>query len=97
MPTKNEFSGGDLLRLIGQQVTYHGHRCEIIELIDDCSLVLQQLEPGSHIQPSQYGEGHRAVPVTYTVPVFDAEGELHPELVAAGLVPALREHLTNTR
>lgn len=97
MPAKNDFSYHDLLRLIGQQVSYHGHRCEIIELIDDCSLVLQQLEPGSHIQPSQYGEGHRAVPVTHTVPVFDAEGELHPELVAAGLEQPLREHLMHSR
>lgn len=95
MPAKNDFSCHDLLRLIGQQVSYHGHLCEIIELIDDCSLVLQQLESGSHIQPSQYGEGHRAVPVTYTVPVFDAEGELHPELVAAGLEQPLREYLLN--
>lgn len=97
MPAKNEFSCEDLLRLIGRQVSYHGHRCEIIELIDDCTLVLQQLESGSHIQPSQYGEGHRTVPVTYTVPVFDAEGELHPELVVAGLVEDLRKHLSNTR
>lgn len=97
MPAKNDFSCDDLLRLIGLQVSYHGHHCEIIELIDDCSLVLQQLETGSHIQPSQYGEGHRTVPVTYTVPVFDAEGELHPELVAAGLAEALRQHLSDTR
>lgn len=85
MTAKSNLSCDDLLTLIGQQVIYHRHRCEIIELLDDCALVLQVLEADSNIQPTQYGEGHRQVPITYTVPVFDGEGALHAELKAAGL------------
>lgn len=85
MPAKSNVSCDDLLTLIGQQVVYHRQTCEIIELLDGCELVLQVLAPESNIQPTQYGEGHRPVPVTYTVPVFDGEGELHADLKAAGL------------
>jgi hypothetical protein len=85
MPRKSNIPCEHLLALIGQQVTYHQHRCEIIELLDGCELVLQVLEDDTNIQPTQYGEGHRTVPVIYTLPVFDGEGDLHAELVAAGL------------
>lgn len=95
MPRKSNIPSSDLLALIGQQVTYHQHRCEIIELLDDCELVLQVLEDDHNIQPTQYGEGHRTVPKTYTLPVFDGEGDLHAELVAAGLDKLLSKHLSN--
>ncbi len=95
MPRKSNIPSTDLLALIGQQVTYHQHRCEIIELLDDCELVLQVLEDDHNIQPTQYGEGHRTVPKTYTLPVFDGEGDLHAELVAAGLDKLLSKHLSN--
>lgn len=91
MPRKSNIPSEDLLALIGQQVTYHQHRCEIIELLDGSELVLQVLEQDHNIQPTQYGEGHRTVPKTYTLPVFDGEGELHTELVMAGLDKLLRE------
>jgi len=91
MPRKSNIPSEDLLALIGQQVTYHQHQCEIIELLDGCELVLQVLAEDHNIQPTQYGEGHRTVPKTYTLPVFDGEGELHTELVAAGLDKLLRE------
>jgi len=95
MPRKSNIPSTDLLALIGQQVTYHQHCCEIIELLDDCELVLQVLEDDHNIQPTQYGEGHRTVPKTYTLPVFDGEGDLHAELVAAGLDKLLSKHLSN--
>jgi hypothetical protein len=85
MPRNSNIPSEDLLALIGQQVSYHHHRCEIIELLDGSELVLQVLEDDHSIQPTQYGEGHRNVPKTYTLPVFDGEGNLHAELVAAGL------------
>lgn len=85
MPTKHDISSGDLLSLIGQQVTYHRQQCEIIELLDGRELVLQVLEDDHNIQATQHGEGHRKVPVIYTLPVFDGEGEFHAELVASGL------------
>ncbi|MFW5451195.1 MAG: hypothetical protein ACKE9I_06315 [Methylophagaceae bacterium] len=85
MPANPKFSHERLLTLIGRQVEYMQQKCEIIELLDDCEFVLQVLKNDTSIQATQYGEGHRAVPVTYTLAVFDGEGDLHPELVAAGL------------
>ena len=66
-------------------MVFQQQQCEIIELLDDNEFVLQVLENDTNIQASQYGEGHRNVPITYVVPVFDGEGDLHPDLIAAGL------------
>ena len=85
MPAKHKFKCEQLLTLMGQQLVYQQQQCEIIELLDGCELVLQVLESETNIQATQYGEGHRAVPRTYTLPVFDGEGELHTELIAAGI------------
>jgi hypothetical protein len=43
------------------------------------------LENGRNIQATQYGEGHRTVPVTYILPIFDGVGNLHAELLDLGL------------
>lgn len=88
MLTKDKFSSDHLLALIGQQVIYQNQQCEIIELLDGCQLVLQVLKSDKNIQATQYGEGHRTVPITHILPIFDGEGCLHSDLVAAGL-----EHL----
>jgi hypothetical protein len=89
MSAKHNISSQHLLTLIGQQVVYHQHKCEIIELLDEGSLVLQVLESDTNIQASQYGEGHRTVPVTYIVPLFDGEGDLHHDLISAGIAKLL--------
>ena len=81
----------DLLALIGRQVVYQQHQCEIIELLDERTLVLQtmvqQVDEGDEyqIQATQHGEGHREVPMTFSVAVFDSEGDDHPEFLALGL------------
>lgn len=93
MSSKNKFSCEHLLILLGQQVVYQQQQCEIIELLDGCELVLQVLEDDTNIQATQYGEGHRAVPVTYVLPVFDGEGDLHADLIAAGLEQLLKTYL----
>jgi len=86
MPAKNSIIRiDDLLALIGRQVVYQQQSCEIVELLDGCEFVLQVLDDESNIQATQYGEGHRTVPVTYVLPIFDGEGELHADLLAAGL------------
>lgn len=80
----------DLLTLIGQKVLFHGQRCEVIELIDKNELVLQVLQSDKNtIQASQYGEGHRSVPTTYVLSVFDAQGQFSGEMLASGLVGLL--------
>jgi len=85
MSANKRFECEHLLALLGQQVVYLQQQCEIIELLDGCELVLQVLEADTSIQATQYGEGHRTVPVTYILSVFDGEGELHTELIAAGI------------
>ena len=85
MSNSNEKITAHLLTLIGRQVVYQQQECEIIELLDDSEFVLQVLEDNTNIQPSQYGEGHRNVPITYVVPIFDGTGDLHPDLITAGL------------
>ena len=85
MPANKSFPCETLLTLLGQQVTYQHQKCEIIELLDGCELVLQVLEDETSIQATQYGEGHRNVPATYILPVFDGEGNLHTGIVGTGL------------
>lgn len=86
MPAKNNFiTTQDLLALIGRQIVYQQQSCEIVELLDDCQFVLQVLDDESNIQATQYGEGHRKVPMTHVLPIFDGDGELHAELIAVGL------------
>ena len=85
MSTKNNSTCEHLLLLLGQQVVYQQQQCEIIELLDGCELVLQVLENDTSIQATQYGEGHRAVPVTHILSIFDGEGNLHQDLIVAGL------------
>lgn len=94
MSANKQFECEHLLALLGQQVVYQHQQCEIIELLDDCELVLQVLESNdTSIQATQYGEGHRAVPSTHILPVYDGEGELHTEMIAAGIHALLEKHL----
>ncbi len=89
----SKLSSSDLLALIGRQVVHQQHQCEIVELLDECVLILQVLGPpsggedDSQIQATQHGEGHREVPMTFTLAVFDVDGEIHPELERLGLLP----------
>ena len=86
MPAKNKtIERQALLALIGRQIVFQQQQCEIVELLDDCIFVLQVLENDRNIQATQYGEGHRTVPVTYILPIFDGEGNLHAELLATDL------------
>ena len=81
MPANNKTIGRQaLLALIGRQVIFQHQQCEIVELLDDCKFVLQVLDNDRNIQATQYGEGHRTVPVTYVLPIFDGAGNIHAEL-----------------
>ncbi|MBL1319920.1 MAG: hypothetical protein COA63_002505 [Methylophaga sp.] len=91
MIPNNKFTCDKLLTLLGQQVTYQSQKCEIIELLEGCELVLQVLEDETSIQATQYGEGHRNVPATYILPVFDGEGDFHADIVGTGLGSLLKE------
>lgn len=64
-----------LSRLIGQEVTFEGVPCRIVEILEDGpALILQHSLEHTHIQPDQYGEAHRRVPTTVTVAVLDSSG-----------------------
>lgn len=70
--------------LIGTPVRHRNVECVIIELLEEGPhLVLQEMVTGRGIQPDQFGEAHRRVPVTHTVPVHvENTTELHPAFVA---------------
>lgn len=85
MPANKYIEKKDLLTLIGQQVECRQQQCEIIELLDESEFVLQVLKRDTNIQATQYGEGHRDVPITYIIPIYDGEGDLNAELKSAGL------------
>ena len=86
MPANNKTIGRqDLLALIGRQIVFQQQQCEIVELLDDGKFVRQVLENDRNIHATQYGEGHRTVPVTYILPIFDGAGNLHAELLATEL------------
>ena len=67
-----------LRSLIGQRFYHHGVDCQIIEVLEDGpSLALQEFTSHTVIQSDQYGEAHRRVAPTFTIPVWDsASGEL---------------------
>ncbi len=92
MSANQLFKCEHLLALLGQQVVYQQQKCEIVELLDGCNLVLQVLENDKSIQATQYGEGHRNVPMTHIIPVLDGEGALHSEIYAAGIDVLLDKH-----
>ena len=75
---------GQLRDLIGTPVRHRNTDCVIIELLEEGPhLVLQEVIAGRGIQPDQFGEAHRRVPVTHTVPVHvENSNELHPAFMA---------------
>ena len=75
----------DQLRgLIGLKVIYQNQPWEIIEILEDGpALVLQDSQMHQVIQPDQFGEAHRRVPPTVTIPVFTLDKtELHPSFLS---------------
>ncbi len=73
---------------IGQRVRFHSVVFEIIEVLEDGpSLVLQDCEKHTSIQPDQHGEAHRRVPETMTLPILmTADGELDSDAMGIELL-----------
>lgn len=88
---ENVISLQQLRSLIGRHVAYHGMPCQVIEVIEDGpSLVLQEATAHTVIQSDQYGEAHRRVAPTFTLPVWEGEaGEINPALFE--LLASLRQ------
>lgn len=80
----------DLRHIVGQQLNYKGHNCEVIEVLEDGpQLVLRNLDVINQqeqdsvrnpIQPNQFGEAHRRTPETFTVPALDKNEQPIPFL-----------------
>jgi hypothetical protein len=65
---------------IGRRINYQRLDCQIIEVLKDGpSMVLQECTARTVIQDDQYGEGHRRVAPTFSIPLWDAHsGEINP-------------------
>jgi len=78
----------DCLRAcIGRELEFEGHRCRVIEVLEDGpALVLSCETAAPVIQPNQHGDATRRVPRTRTVPVLNVEGTaLNPDFAALRL------------
>lgn len=77
----------DLRDLIGLQVRHEGVDCRIIEVLEDGPSLVLQNETTHSIQPDQYGEAHRWVPHTFTIPIFnDNKTEINPAFLSLDLI-----------
>lgn len=73
--------------MIGQQVMYQGHSCIVIEVLEQETELVLQIEEHHTIQPNQYGEARRLAPGTITIPVLSADKtELHASFLALELL-----------
>jgi len=73
--------------MIGQQVVHQGKRCVIVEVLEQHTELVLQIEEQHTIQPDQYGEAHRLVPGTITIPVLNTDKtELHASFLALELL-----------
>ena len=71
-----------LRRMIGACVCYRGTNCLVAEVLEDGPALVLQDSTQTDIQDNKFGDPHRRVARTYTVPVMEAAGDrLHPEFL----------------
>ena len=91
-----EIDLSQLRKLIGIQVQMAGSIWEVIEVIErGPELVLESLSSNANkaIQTNQYGEAHRKVPHTISIPVIDpTTGDYHTLFLDTGLHDQIRNH-----
>lgn len=64
--------------MIGQRVIFQGQSCLVIEVLEQDTELVLQVEEQHSIQPDQYGDARRMVPDTLTIPVLSPDKtELH--------------------
>ncbi len=83
-----DISLAQLRGMIGLSVRHQGGLYRVIEVLEDGpSLVLQSGQRDTTLQSNQYGDPHRWVPATETVPVLTPERDaLHPTFLELDLV-----------
>jgi hypothetical protein len=68
-----------LRTLVGRTLTYSGHSCRIIEILEQEKAVVLRCEDSERIiQGNQFGEATRRVQRCHTVPLFDQHERLNP-------------------
>jgi len=73
-----------LRALVGRHVEYRGHACQVIEVLDsEQALVVQcsLADSPRTIQGNQFGEATRRVQACHTLPLYDEDRELNPDIV----------------
>jgi len=76
-----------LRSMIGQRVLHQGEVCVVIEVLEQDTQLVLQIEEHLTIQPDQFGDARRVVPETITIPVLSADRtELHASFLALDLV-----------
>lgn len=73
----------ELQKLVGRNVEYEGVHCQVIEVLaQGPEIVLEGLD-ADEIQANQFGEAHRRVPKTYSIPLSSGtDDDLHPVMLA---------------
>lgn len=75
----NELLLLELRELIGREAVLDGVHCQVIEILERGPCVVVCEIRHTEIQPDQFGEAHRRVPRTHTVPLMSQIGnDLHP-------------------
>lgn len=73
--------------MIGLQVIYQGRRCQVIEVLEQNTELVLQIEEHHTIQADQYGDARRLAPKTVTIPVLTADkAELHASFLSLDLL-----------
>lgn len=73
--------------MIGQRVAFQGQSCLIIEVLEQDTELVLQIEEHQTIQLDQYGDARRVVPEIMTIPVLTADKtELHASFLALDLL-----------
>lgn len=72
-----------LRSLVGRTLSYDGHSCQIIEILErENALVLRCEDSERVIQGNQFGEATRRVKRCHTLPLFDQQQSLNPVIRA---------------
>ena len=91
-----------LHQFIGNEITYMGNRCQLIEILQDQpAFVLMCMEQHMSIQGDMHGNAHRMVNKTYTISCLsETHNDLHPvakEILPDHMHDQLLEFLLNER
>lgn len=72
-----------LRTLVGRTLSYDGHSCRIIEILEQENALVLRCEDGAPvIQGNQFGEATRRVMNCHTLPLFDKHQDLNPVIRA---------------